>query len=262
MRSDEALADLASQGYHILENAHPAAEIAAMRDALAPLLAETPFGANRFVGTRTKRIHSVFGRTRAVDALPTNPIVLDVVANRLGDALLSATVACEIHPGENAQATHTDDGIYPLPADFRDVMLSALWAIDGFTADNGGTVVFPGHFGDRSSAPDPSDAVAVEMDPGSVLLYTGTLWHGAGANTSSAPRLGVILTYVESWLRPQDSHLISVPVELARTLTPELRALLGYSMRPPFLGYVDGLDPRELFGDVDGADVGAGGAGA
>jgi hypothetical protein len=71
-----------------------------------------------------------------------------------------------------------------------------------------------------------------------------------GANEfvgSDTTRLGLILTYTESWLRPQDSHLIAVPVEMARGLAPELRALLGYSMRPPFLGYVDGRDPRDLF---------------
>ena len=89
------------------------------------------------------------------------------------------------------------------------------------------------------------------MPAGSLLLYMGTLWHGGGANESDRPRLGVILTYVESWLRPQDAHLISVPRESARLLAPELRALLGYAMRPPFLGYVDGHDPQELFGEVD-----------
>lgn len=242
-----ALEDLARNGFHIVESARSASEIAAIRSELAHLMMATPFGDNSFVGTRTKRRHSVFGKTRVLDGLATEPLVLEIIATRLGDALLSATVACEIHPGETSQPIHTDDGIYPLPADHRDVSLSALWAIDDFTADNGGTVIFPGWHGDRSVRPDPSEGRVVEMPAGSVLLYTGTLWHGGGANTGADLRLAVILTYVESWLRPQDSHLISVPVDLARTLAPELRALLGYSMRPPFLGYVDGLDPSYLF---------------
>lgn len=244
---EQMLADLDADGFHILRDVHEAATMAEIRAELTPLLDETPFGANEFVGTRTKRIHSVYGRTRVLDRLAIDPTVLAVVEARLGDVLLSATVACEIHPGETAQAPHTDDGIYPLPPRHPDVSLSALWAIEDFAAANGGTIVYPGSQGDRSRRPDPATARSVEMSAGSVLLYSGTLWHGGGANTSDTTRLGLILTYTESWLRPQDSHLITVPVEMARGLAPELRALLGYSMRPPFLGYVDGRDPRELF---------------
>jgi len=246
-----ALDDLKTQGFHIIENARPLSQIEPIRAELTSLLEDTPFGGNTFLGTRTKRIHSVFGRTRVVDELATDRVVSEVVAARLGDALLSASVACEIHPGETAQAVHVDDGIYPLPDDHRDVSLSALWALDDFTARNGGTVVYPGSHGNRGLRHDASDGQIVEMSAGSVLLYTGTLWHGGGANVSDGQRLGLILTYVESWLRAQDAHLIAVPLETARLLRPELRALLGYAMRPPFLGYVDGRDPRELFDEVD-----------
>ena len=257
-----ALSDLAEHGFHVIDVARSREEADAVSAALGPLMAETDFGSNNFVGTKTKRIHSVFGRTRALDALAVDPVVLEVVAARLGDALLSASVACEIHPGETAQVVHTDDGIYPLPQNHPDVALSALWAIDDFTTDNGATIVFPRSQGQRATPPDPRDGVKVKMPAGSVLLYSGTLWHGGGANTSEATRLGVIFTYAESWLRPQDSHLISVPLEVARGLTPELRALLGYAMRPPFLGYVDGRDPRELFESrVDGLDSSEGSSG-
>jgi len=250
---ETVLHDLDTHGFHVIEGARPRAEVQAVRAELAPLLDAADFGVNSFIGTRTKRVHSVFGRTRALDDLATDSLVLEVVAARLGDALLSASVACEIHPGETVQAAHTDDGIYPLPADFADVALSALWALDDFTAQNGGTLVYPGSQGRRGTPPQPHEAQPVEMPAGSVLLYTGTLWHGGGANTSDAVRPALILTYVESWLRAQDAHLIAVPVETAKDLTPELRALLGYAMRPPFLGYVDGCDPRELFEGHDSA---------
>lgn len=242
--------DLETHGFHIVENARPAAAVQSIRDELAPMLAQTPFGENDFVGTHTKRIHSVFGRTRVIDDLAIDPVVLDIVGERLGDALLSASVVCEIHPGETAQAAHVDDGFYPLPLEHRDVALSALWALDDFTTENGGTIVYPGSQGNRGQRPDPDTGQVVEMAAGSLLLYTGTLWHGGGANVSDGRRMAVILTYVESWLRAQDAHLISVPLEAARQLAPELRALLGYSMRPPFLGYVDGVDPRLLFDDA------------
>ena len=248
--ADAAIRELDTKGFHVIERARSRIQTESIRAELTPLLEATPFGENSFVGIRTKRIHSVFGRTRAVDGLAIDPLILEILAARLGDSLLSASVACEIHPGETEQVPHVDDGIYPLPADHADVSLSALWAIDDFSVGNGATVVFPGSQGQRGSRPAMDDAHAVEMPAGSILLYTGTLWHGGGANTSDVRRLGLILTYVESWLRPQDAHLISVPFDTAKSLAPKLRALLGYAMRPPFLGYVDGRDPRELFDDA------------
>jgi hypothetical protein len=43
----------------------------------------------------------------------------------------------------------------------------------------------------------------------------------------------------------------AVPVELMRTLSPELQELLGYNIYPPFLGYVDGRHPRRALGSYD-----------
>ncbi len=246
--ADEATEQLERDGCTLVTGAITPSKVQAVRDALSPLLAETAFGDNSFVGHRTKRIHSLFGRTRAVDELAVHPLVLEAVDRVVGDVLLSASVAIEIHPGENAQTPHFDDGVYPLPQDFEEIWVSALWAIDDFTLENGATVVQPGSHGNRGRRPDDIDEITVEMPAGSVLLYSGRLWHHGGANRSDASRLGIVLSYAASWLRPQDTHLISVPIDLARTLDPRLRDLLGYAMRPPFHGYVDGRDPRELFG--------------
>lgn len=71
---------------------------------------------------------------------------------------------------------------------------------------------------------------------------------GGGANTTDRPRLGVILEYVASWLRPQENHVLAVPREVARTLPERLQELLGYNIYPPLLGYVDGRHPRRVLG--------------
>ena len=82
------------------------------------------------------------------------------------------------------------------------------------------------------------------MPAGSVLIYLGGLWHGGGANTTDRPRPGLLLEYVVSWLRPQETQLVAVPPEVARELPERLQELLGYNVYPPFLGYVDGRHPR------------------
>ncbi|HEV7887968.1 MAG TPA: hypothetical protein VGO92_10440, partial [Acidimicrobiales bacterium] len=61
-------------------------------------------------------------------------------------------------------------------------------------------------------------------------------------------RLGVILEYVASWLRAQETHLLAVPPEVVRGLPRRLQELLGYNIYPPFLGYVDGRHPIRTLG--------------
>jgi ectoine hydroxylase-related dioxygenase (phytanoyl-CoA dioxygenase family) len=77
-------------------------------------------------------------------------------------------------------------------------------------------------------------------------LYVGSLWHGGGANRTSRSRLGVVLHYAVSWLRPVENHALAVPASTVRTLPERMQELLGYNIHPPFIGYVDGRHPRRL----------------
>jgi ectoine hydroxylase-related dioxygenase (phytanoyl-CoA dioxygenase family) len=160
---------------------------------------------------------------------------------------LSAPVGIEISPGETAQALHTDDGIYPLPRPHGEVVLNSMWALDDFTEENGATRVVPGsqHWTDRR--PDATTPVEIATMPaGSVMFFTGSVFHGGGANNSDRPRLGTILHYCAGWLRQQENHILAVPRDVVRTLPPRLQELLGYNIHPPFVGNVDGRHPQRL----------------
>ena len=98
----------------------------------------------------------------------------------------------------------------------------------------------------RRLAPTTSASTPVvhaEMPAGSVAFYTGSIWHGGGANTTGTARLGVILEYAAAWLRPQENHVIGVPPDVVAGLPERLQELLGYGIYPPFVGYVDGRHP-------------------
>ena len=86
------------------------------------------------------------------------------------------TVLSEVQPGEAAQKLHRDAGVYPLPADFPEVMVNTIWALDAFTPANGATVIVAGSHRD----PSARDQEPVVMSPGSVLVYSGRLLHKAG----------------------------------------------------------------------------------
>jgi ectoine hydroxylase-related dioxygenase (phytanoyl-CoA dioxygenase family) len=237
-------------GYAIVEAALTPAEVSDIRGALALLLDDTPSGRNDFEGFLTRRVYNLPSKTRALDRLYLDPLVLAVTDALLGHHQLCAAVAIDLGPGETAQDEHHDDGLYPLPRPYGEVLLSTMWALDDFTETNGATVMLPGsHRWERGRAPTDEDERRLAVMPaGSVALYRGTLWHGGGANRSAARRLGVTVEYVQSWLRPQESFLAGVPHDVVRALPERLQDLLGWNIRPPFMGYVDGLDPKRVLG--------------
>ena len=81
----------------------------------------------------------------------------------------------------------------------------------------------------------------------------GTLWHRGGANQSAAPRLAITPQYCEPWLRQIENQVLAVPRDMAARYSPRVQALLGYSIHPPFMGYVDGMHPRRLIDPSHGA---------
>jgi len=94
-----------------------------------------------------------------------------------------------------------------------------------------------------------SERRVAAMPAGSVAFYVGSLWHSGGANRTDRTRLGITIEYLASWLRPQENHLVAVPPEVVVTLPERLQDMLGYNVRPPFLGYVDGRHPRRLLAE-------------
>jgi hypothetical protein len=243
------MAALARDGYVIWENLLTDQECRQIRDTVLPWLGHT--GRNSFEGRRTQRIYSVLSRTRVCDRLVDNPRVLAVLDRLLmPNYLLSALQAINIQPGEAAQLAHHDDGFYPIPRPRAPLAAATIWAIDDFTADNGATVLYPGsqHWGKRRPGPD-DQSLPVVMSAGSCVIFVGTLWHGGGANSSAADRLAVTAQYCEPWLRPMEAFTLSVSRDTARTVSDDLRRMLGYSIHPPFVGAVDGLHPQRLLED-------------
>src|SRR6201997_4536641 len=240
------LAALDRDGYVIWENLLSADQCRQIRDIVGPWLAHT--GRNSFEGRRTQRIYSVLSRTRACDRLVDFPRVLAGLDRLLmPNSLLSALQAINIQPGETAQLAHHDDGFYPIPRPRAPLTAATIWAIDDFTADNGATVVLPGshRWGRRPPGPD-DPALPVVMPAGSCIFFRRTLWHGGGGNTTDPGGLAVPAQNCEPWLRPMETFTLSVPRDVARTVSEDIRRMLGYSIHPPFVGQVDGLHPLRL----------------
>jgi ectoine hydroxylase-related dioxygenase (phytanoyl-CoA dioxygenase family) len=248
--ADDVAAALGRDGYAIVEHLLTPEEARAKRAELTRILDETPVGRNDFEGFKTRRIYALFAKTRVFDEPATHPLVLGVLDRVLGESYqLSAPVGIEISPGETAQMLHTDDGIYPIARPHQEIVLNTMWALDDFTEENGATRVVPGSQGKAERPPEDAPVEIATMPAGSVMFFVGSVYHGGGANNSDKPRLGTILHYCAGWLRPQENHILGVPRETVRALSPRLQELLGYGIHPPFVGNVDGRHPRKWLED-------------
>ncbi len=243
------LASLAEQGYVILERVLDGAGVARLKEALAPYERARPMGRNDFEGELTQRVYSLAGKGELFMQLAEQPEVVELLDRLLlPNWLLSTLQSIRLHPGETAQPWHADDGFYLVPRPRTRLAISTIWALDDFTVDNGATEVMPGShlWGDEQPDQHLDRAVPVVMPAGSVVLFDGALWHRGGANRSAGPRLALSPQYCQPWLRPQESQLLIVPPERAAKLSPRGRSMLGYSIHPPFIGQVDGMNPLRL----------------
>ena len=251
---DDHVARMGRDGYTIVEDLLDAATLAEVRAGVAAHLG-TYRGRNAFEGFTTERIYTLVGRGKVFERIAEDETVLALVGRFLApNFLLSAAQAIQIHPGEAEQGLHSDDSFYKVPRPRAALSVSMICAIDDFTAENGATVVVPGSHAwgaiDQSNLPKAlAEKRAIVMKAGSAIVFPGTLVHGGGANKSKAPRLAITYQYCEGWLRQQENFFLAIPRDIAKTMSPRVQELLGYSIWPSFMGMVTAYHPKRVFDD-------------
>jgi len=222
-------------------------------EELRPWMERTPVGPDSFSGRNTRRTGALIARSPKCRELVMNPLILATCNRFLSHATsyqLHLTQVIAIGPGEPAQTIHRDQwafDFFTFPRGYE-VQCNTIWAMTDFTEENGATRVIPGsnRFDDKLRF-EEKDTIAAEMTKGSVLVYSGSVYHGGGANRSNQTRAGINITYNLSWLRQEENQYLAVPLEVARTLPVELLRLIGYQRGAYALGYVgDLLDPLQV----------------
>ncbi|WP_374575489.1 phytanoyl-CoA dioxygenase family protein [Phenylobacterium sp.] len=245
---------LLADGYCVIPGLVDAGHVAALHDDLRERFERTPFCVGDFYGERTKRFGAALKRSPRAAALIAHPLILQIAERVLGahcDCIqLNLAQAVEIHPGEAMQPPHRDQDMWGGPKGQFEYLINVMWPFTPYTADNGATRLWPGSHGAEALRPGvPGAPVAAEMEPGSVLLFLGSVLHCGGANVSSAPRTGLITGYSLGWLKPYENPWLAYPPEVARGFAPEVAALAGYRQHRPNLGNYEGRCPSVLLTD-------------
>ena len=263
----QLIADFDTQGFCVIPKLLDSEALERQRGALAPWIEQGPMGRNVFEGTRTHRVYAMLAKDPIFAELIAHPVSLAWAEHYLGEScLLSACLAICLEPGESPQPWHTDDGHTTLTPPHDLLGVSTFWALDDTTLENGATEVLPGSHrwaetdfpgvlrdqdfataeGAEGDAGAHPDAFKVTMPAGSLMIARGDLWHRGGANRSQSARRVVTPQYCAGWLRPLETMLLSVPPEQVAVLPDRVKALLGYSIHPPFMGYSDGMHPQRV----------------
>lgn len=243
---------LRANGYVIFDRLLPQAEVDQICAELEPFFQATPRCQGDFYGWNTTRFGSVPLKSPASHALLLHESMLSIADEVLGPHCdwyqLNLTQAVRLYPGERQQVPHRDEEMWPCQKNGIEYLINVMWALSDFTAENGATMLWPrSHFHRLSRELDPADAVIAEMSRGSALVYLGSITHCAGANRSSLPRTGLIVSYCLGWLKQYENGFLSYPPDVARQFPQAIRDLIGYRIHRPNLGGYEGQDPAVLF---------------
>jgi ectoine hydroxylase-related dioxygenase (phytanoyl-CoA dioxygenase family) len=255
-----------SDGYLVFENVLDDNYLTDIRKALAPYLDSPLTGRNDFEGTKTNRVYAMLAKNPIFADLAIHPLALAFAEADLGPTLrLSACLAIQLHRDETVQPWHFDDAHMLAPRPRKAWGLSAFWAIDDTTLENGATQflrgshkwgddksplkldspMFEKRHKDYSEKDSDYDIITPELPAGSLMIAKSTLWHRGGANRTNTPRTIITPQYCVGWARQLENMGLAVPPEKAAKLPKRAQELLGYSIHHPFMGYVDGMHPSK-----------------
>jgi hypothetical protein len=245
---------LREEGYHVLRGAVARRSIQEMNTGLDDTFRRTPPSDGLFYGNWTRRFGGLLKRSPVAQMLTMHPEILRIAGDFLKpncDRIqLSLMQAIELAPGAIAQVPHRDQESWGGEKGKFEYMVSVMWPLTPFTAENGATVVWP-----KSNRIEPdidtvlAGGTPAAMDIGDALIFLGSTMHASGANRSNLPRRGLIISYCLGWLKPHENQWLVYPPAIARHFPPDLAALVGYCRHRPNLNNYEGQCPSILLKD-------------
>jgi ectoine hydroxylase-related dioxygenase (phytanoyl-CoA dioxygenase family) len=251
--SDAVAQALVRDGGLILQSALTAEQVAAVNrelDAAIDALAQGNFddGAGNFIGAfygrKTKRLqHCVKYSPTYRESFVANQLLAEYVAlilpGSVGSHSLFSSQAIEIFPGERAQYLHRDGGSFgeslgltrPTDVDF---VANTLLALTEVTEDVGATRVIPGShlWEDQSDIGALEQTIPATMGAGDILLYTGKVVHGGGANVTADRSRRVISTaFSHGWMMGEEAWPFVISPDEVRQYPTLVQKLLGFHSR-------------------------------
>ncbi len=228
MEVESACAQIEEQGYCVIEDLLDPQE-AARLDARARQLMQREKGCVNLEGA--------LNPMPELAPLCNHPKVMEIAEHFLGAPFYLANNVCMkwCQPAAAGGHLHSDWPLFDVPRPFPPwpMLLQTMWMLTDFSAENGATLVVPGSH--LEGKPPDSGAAAREVAAtgrqGSLLIWHGTLWHRAAANTTSDQhRMGANAGYIPRFIhRPREEWPL-LRSDLYESFPASLRQLLERSV--------------------------------
>ena len=141
-----------------------------------------------------------------------NPKLLAMAEFSVGRGFLISQVAASVRPkGSPGIGLHADHNWLPAPFPAHNMLLTACWACDEFSKENGSTLLIPGSNALRrhpnaEEVKEKRGAIAVECPPGSVAMWDGNIWHANWERMNEGERVVCHITYTRLMMRPVEDY--------------------------------------------------------
>jgi len=266
--SDDQLAEFSERGYLHLRGLYSESEVhrglAAMDEVVAANPSTLEHHESFYLNDQTVRVRNAVATTAGLDEFLDHPGLVGPLMTLLNGnvQILSTEVLVRYLQEDALEPWHTDGGPYlqrlRLMAESLPLQIKAQVFLSDVSRPNSGNfLLVPGSHLQVPTTLDymcnieelneplsrgevPDHAVIVKAEPGDVLIFPHSLWHGVMANTTQ-PRKTFIFRFGQLWHRPYDYTV--QPREILDRMSPRLRRMFG--------DFGDGPHPSDYYKPLD-----------
>jgi hypothetical protein len=226
------VADLALQGWTIIENAAPLEFFDRLRQAILELIREQRASGKEAV--KVAEIDEVAWlapkRGRIFEEAHCNPKLVALNEFMVGKGFQIYTsggsAKCE---GAAGLALHVDYTAIRPPYPIHCQIFTSLWTCDDWTVEGGCTRLVPGSFKHRRPpVPGEGDdlAIPIECPKGSIIAWDGATWHGSCPRKAGGVRVGFHTPHSRMAVRTVDSYA-DISDEIVKRNPPVFGRMVG-----------------------------------
>jgi len=114
--------------------------------------------------------------------------------------------------------------------------VGAIWVLDDFTKDNGGTRILPGSHHSNiipTKKYFEENSIIVEVPKGSLIIFNARLVHNTGFNSTNKWRHALTMNACRPYMKQRMDWVRFIPNDIIGKLNPTAKRIIGFDTRLP-----------------------------